>query len=156
MSKCFLTKKSTKNVRQGNGDFHFKNTFDGRMKILSTFSIGSCSIIATISVCESEIIFVAVVMVVQAWHISAAKRLGRWTGLCNPVPHTTREQVHLQIQHHRPRRHPLVARPHIVAQGNSLRSPNHPAARRPNVPVPHTPQGIPYFVRYPLNTVLKP
>lgn len=96
--------------------------------------------------------FVAVAMVLQAWYISATKRLGRWAGLCNPVPNTTREQLHLQIQHHRTRRHSLVARPFVLAPGDRLWSPTHPPSCRPILPVPQTSQGIPHHTRYLLNS----
>ncbi|KAK9186056.1 hypothetical protein WN943_026417 [Citrus x changshan-huyou] len=61
-------------------------------------------------------------VVKHAWHWTASKWMGGWTGLHNTMPHSNRAGLRLQLHHCWPKRQTLVACTPIVAAVNTLPS----------------------------------
>lgn len=86
---------------------------------------------------------------IQAWNIPAAERVGRRSELHNSMSYSSWLQIYVQVQHHRPRRHPLVACPLLNATGHRIWRADHKAESwDQSLPIPQTSQGNSHHVRY--------
>ncbi|KAK4776398.1 hypothetical protein SAY86_005086 [Trapa natans] len=71
-----------------------------------------------------------------AWDQADADRMGRRSGVRDPVSHKAWRELHAAVHRGRPGRNPMVARSQLMAQGNCVRRHHHSPERRISLPFP--------------------